>query len=76
MKTSAVHVIDLTKIEGEGEFPCPNCGTLISPDDETGNTYSILETRVNKNSLEEIVILCKCGSKIRLVGFLAAVVQR
>jgi len=73
MKTSAVHTIDLTKIEGEGDFPCPNCGTIISPEDETGNAYSILETKVNKNSLEEIVILCKCGSKIRLVGFLPAV---
>ena len=76
MKTSAVHVIDLTKIEGEGDFPCPSCGAKISPDDETGNTYSILETKVNKNSLEQIVILCKCGSKIRLVGFLAAAAQK
>lgn len=76
MKTSAVHLIDLTKIGGEGDFPCPNCGTIISPDEESGNTYSILETKVNKNSLEEIVILCKCGSKIRLVGFLSAAVQK
>lgn len=76
MKTSAAHVIDLTRIEGEGNFPCPNCGALISPDDETGNTYTILETKPNKNSLEEIVILCKCGSKIRLVGFLSAAVQK
>jgi len=76
MKTAAVHTIDLTKIEGEGDFPCPSCGTVISPEDETGNTYSILETKVNKNSLEEILILCKCGSKIRLVGFLSAAIQK
>jgi len=71
MKASSVHTIDLTKIEGEGDFPCPSCGTVISPEDETGNAYSIVETKVKQDSLEEIVILCKCGSKIRLVGFLS-----
>lgn len=71
MKASTVHIIDLTKIQGEGDFPCPNCGNMISPEDETGKAYSILETKVKKDSLEEIVILCKCGSKIRLVGFLS-----
>lgn len=63
--------IDLTKIEGAGDFPCPNCGAVISPDDETETVYSILETKVRGESLEELVILChNCRSKIRLVGFL------
>jgi len=63
--------IDLSKIEGKGDFPCPNCGVGISPDDESDEVYSILETKVHGDTLEELVIQCnKCGSKIRLTGFL------
>ena len=73
MKQPLVYEVDLTKIKGEGDFPCPNCGVVISPEDETEDVYSILETKVKGESLEELVIQCnKCGSKIRLVGFLAA----
>jgi len=62
--------IDLAKIEGKGDFPCPNCGVNISPEDETENIYIIVETKVRGEFLEELIILCnKCGSKIRLVGF-------
>jgi len=62
--------IDLAKIEGKGDFPCPSCGVNISPEDETENVYAIVETKVRGESLEELVILCnKCGCKIRLVGF-------
>ena len=71
MKQPLVYVVDLTKIKGEGEFPCPSCGVVISPEDETEDVYRILETKVKGESLEELIILCnKCGSKIRLVGFL------
>jgi hypothetical protein len=66
----AVFKVDITQVEGEGEFPCPKCGVIISPDDETETVYKILDTRVRGHSLEELVLLCnKCGSKIRLVGF-------
>ncbi|MGQ9460395.1 MAG: hypothetical protein ACUVRA_04120 [Candidatus Bathyarchaeaceae archaeon] len=71
MKQPLVYKVDLTKIQGEGDFPCPSCGAVISPEDETEDVYSILETKVKGESLEELVIQCnKCGSKIRLVGFL------
>ena len=71
MKSSTIHVIDLTQIQGEGEFPCPKCGVIISPDDETETVYTIVDTKVKNESLEELVILCnQCESKIRLVGFL------
>ena len=64
--------VDLTKIEGEGDFPCPKCGITISPDDETEKVYSILETKVKGNSLEELIVLCnKCRSEIHVVGFLS-----
>ena len=62
--------IDLTKIDGEGDFPCPRCGVNISPEDETNETYSILETRSENGALKEVVIACKiCESIIHLVGF-------
>ncbi len=75
MKKAAVkdslYTIDLTKIDGDGAFPCPRCGTMISPDDETEETYHIVETVVKKDELAELVLTCnKCGTKMKLVGFL------
>jgi ribosomal protein S27AE len=70
MKETNIHRLDLTKIDGNGDFPCPRCGTVISPDDSTEEKYSILYPRVNSKGLEEIVILCSnCGSQIYLTGF-------
>lgn len=64
--------VDLTQIDGDGDFPCPKCGTVISPEDETETVYKIIDTRVKNEELEELVIQCNnCESKIRLVGFLA-----
>ncbi|UCD26656.1 MAG: hypothetical protein JSV75_00540 [Candidatus Bathyarchaeota archaeon] len=71
MKQPLIYQVDLTKIHGEGDFPCPNCGVVISPEDETENVYRILETKVKGQTLEELVIQCnKCESKIHLVGFI------
>lgn len=70
-KKGKAYTIDLTKIDGDGAFPCPKCGVIISPDDETEEVYQILETKVKGDELAELVLLCnKCKSKIRLVGFL------
>lgn len=71
MKRSLIHEIDLAKIEGDGTFPCPKCGAVISPDDETESAYAILETKFKDNSLDKLIIQCKCGSEIHLVGFLS-----
>ena len=72
MKQPLVYEVDLTKIPGDGDFPCPNCGVIISPEDESEDVYHILETKVKDQALEELVIQCnKCGSKIRIVGFVA-----
>ena len=69
MKQVLVYTIDLTKLEGEGDFLCPNCGALISPDDETEDVYSILETKVRNDVLENLLIQCKnCSNKILLTG--------
>jgi len=71
MKHDQVFQIDLTKIEGSGDFACPNCGVMISPEDETENAYTILETKMKKEFLEELIIQCnRCGSRMHLVGFL------
>ena len=70
MNPPLVYQVDLTKLEGEGDFPCPGCGILISPEDETDDVYEIVSTKVNGQDLEELLIECKrCKSKIRLVGF-------
>lgn len=67
----ALYTIDLTKIDGDGAFPCPKCGTKISPDDQTEETYQIVETVVKNDELSELVLACnKCGTKTRLTGFM------
>jgi hypothetical protein len=70
MKQKQVYVLDLTKISGSGDFSCPHCGAAISPDDCTEEVYSILEAKVNRQGLEELVIRCnKCASQLHLTGF-------
>jgi uncharacterized C2H2 Zn-finger protein len=62
--------IDLTKTKGNGEFRCPKCGIEMSPDDETEDVYTILETVTKGDCLEKIILKCnKCGSHIHLIGF-------
>lgn len=62
--------IDLTKIDGNGDFCCPKCGSKISPEDETEKVYCILDINVNRHGLEEVEILCNnCSSHIHLTGF-------
>jgi len=68
----SVHTIDLTKIDGDGAFPCPRCGTMISPDDESEETYQIVETKVKGDELAELVLMCnKCKTTIKLTGFIS-----
>ena len=70
-KRQQIYKIDLTKIEGDGDFPCPKCGAVISPDDESEQVYTIVDTRMRGDILEELIINCnKCGSKIHITGFL------
>lgn len=76
MKRASIYVVDLTKIDGEGDFPCPHCGAIISPEDESESNYTILDTKYQGESLEkleELTIQCNnCKNKIRIVGFLTA----
>ena len=67
---SLLYEIDLTKIDGEGDFPCPKCEVAISPDDLSEKVYVIVETKVRNNELIELIIQCnECESKIRLFGW-------
>ncbi len=70
-KTSTMYVVDLTKIEGDGDFPCPVCGAVISPEDEKEDTYCIQEVKMKgEDNLEKLVIKCNsCGSIIHITGF-------
>jgi uncharacterized C2H2 Zn-finger protein len=70
MGSPLVYQVDLTEIQGEGDFPCPGCGVIISPEDETEDVYRIVSTKVHDDDLEELVIQCnRCKNTIRLVGF-------
>ncbi|MEM3597155.1 MAG: hypothetical protein QXJ53_03395 [Candidatus Bathyarchaeia archaeon] len=72
MQKTRHYIIDLTTIEGKGEFKCPKCGITISPDDTTEENYTIIEPIVKDENLEKIIIQCnKCKSQIHLTGFQA-----
>jgi predicted RNA-binding Zn-ribbon protein involved in translation (DUF1610 family) len=69
-KKDVLYMIDLTKIDGDGSFPCPKCGNVISPEDETEHGYKIVNTKVINDELVELVIMCsECRSNIKLTGF-------
>ncbi len=70
MKQIQSYVLDLTEIDGDGEFLCPECGNRISPDDCAEEGYSILDIKVKTQSLDEVIIQCKkCAATIHLTGF-------
>jgi predicted RNA-binding Zn-ribbon protein involved in translation (DUF1610 family) len=65
-----VFKLDISHTKINGAFLCPNCGTAISPDDHSRTVYSIFETIMKGDDLEELVIQCKkCLTFIHLVGF-------
>ena len=73
LRKAVRYTVDLTKIDGDGTFQCPKCGTVISPDDESEDTYHIVNTRVKGDELAELVLTCKkCGANIKLTGFLSS----
>ena len=70
MEQRLIYKVDLTTIQGKGDFQCPKCGVTISPDDETDEVYTVLEKKFGRKYLDELVIQCqKCGSEIWLTGF-------
>lgn len=71
MMKKTVLEIDLTKTDGLGDFPCPHCGTIISPDDMSEESYRILEARsVKRGFLDEVLVQCNtCKNIISIVGF-------
>ena len=72
LKKAVRYTVDLTKIDGYGTRQCPKCVIVISPDDESEDTYQIVNTRVKGDELAELVLTCrKCGANIKLTGFLS-----
>ena len=70
MHSTTLYTIDLTKIEGKGDFKCPKCGVEISPDDNTEEVYTILKTVMKADGLKKIILQCnRCKSQIYLTGF-------
>ena len=70
MKHKSAYALDLTQADGNGDFACPRCGNIISPEDESEENYTILEPKVDGHGLYEVEIRCnKCSSIIFLTGF-------
>jgi len=69
VKQMHAYKIDLSRIEGNGDFSCPRCGTKISQNDDDEKACSILELKVNSHGLEELMVRCnKCSSYLYLTG--------
>jgi transcription elongation factor Elf1 len=69
-KKASAYRINMATQEGDGSFQCPKCRKSISPDDDSGDNYEILDTKIVNEELSELVISCaKCGSTIKLTGF-------
>jgi predicted RNA-binding Zn-ribbon protein involved in translation (DUF1610 family) len=67
---TAAYKLDLSEPSRDGTFLCPKCGVVISPEDHSEAIYSIYDTIVTDNNLDELVIHCKrCLSFIHLTGF-------
>jgi hypothetical protein len=67
------YIVDLRKIEGEGEFPCPNpsCGKLIEPDDTESNKVveTVYKGKKQEDGIEAIIVSCNnCQSKTEIIG--------
>ena len=70
MEQAHAYKVNLAEIDGNGDFSCPRCGNVISPDETTEETYTIIEPKVSSHGLEEVIICCnKCKSHIHLTGF-------
>ena len=63
--------VDITKMRGGADIQCPRCKNLISPDDQSEEAYSIVDTIMGEeDELIRVVIRCKkCDSIISLEGF-------
>ena len=60
-------IVDVAKIEGLGDFPCPFCGLNISPDDFTEDNYKIIEIRFIEEFLDEVLLQCNdCNNNFNL----------
>jgi predicted RNA-binding Zn-ribbon protein involved in translation (DUF1610 family) len=61
--------LGIAQTSPNGTFLCPRCGAKISPDDRSENTYTIYDTIMKDNNLDEVIIYCKrCLSFIHLYG--------
>lgn len=69
-KQVTAYKVDLSMMDRNGVFRCPDCGAKISPDDCSDEVYSILDINVKDYVLDEVIIRCnKCRSHTHLMGF-------
>jgi transcription initiation factor IIE alpha subunit len=50
----------------DGSFRCPKCKSLISPDDNTEEVYTVIGGEWEENFFELEILCKKCKSSIRL----------
>lgn len=68
-KRRGVFAIDPTKMAVDGSFSCPLCENATSPSDESEETYTIAEPKVNRYGIDTLIIRCKkCASHMHLTG--------
>jgi len=64
-KKTSMYKVNLAS--DDGSFQCPKCGLSISPDDDSEENYQILDTKLVKGELVELIVCCgKCRSTIEV----------
>ena len=62
------HTIKLSETSKDGNFPCPKCGNLISPDVDDDSVYEVMKTKMKGDGLKALILKCgKCKTRIELV---------
>jgi len=62
------YIVKLSETDEKGNFPCPSCHIVISPDDLSNNIYTIQAVDLKDEIPQAIYIHCHvCGTDIKLV---------
>lgn len=65
--TEKPYIVNIDETDEEGNFHCPNCDQLISPDDFSGENYIMgIKYYINGASQSYLIHCLKCGAKIVL----------
>lgn len=59
--------VNIQAMKKDGSFPCPSCGKILDPSDETNDNYVVIKPKTLGSIMDGVTLLCKsCNSTIKL----------